>query len=483
MGAVYVVEQLSTRAQRALKLMHPELVRDASLRARFEQEAKISSQIPSDHVVQVIAAGVDDATGMPWLAMELLDGTDLLEAAATGRAGPAVLREIMAQLCHALGAAHERGIVHRDLKPENIFLAAPRRAGIPFTVKVLDFGISKLTSQAHSASATASLGTPLWMAPEQAGASSGQISPATDVWAMGLIAFWLLTGRHYWLGARDENTTLQAIMREVLFDPIAPASERAAQISSDARLPTGFDAWFAKTVQRDPAQRFANATLAGQELEKALAPADQPEPVQAAKAAVAHTVDVMPPLRVNTPPAPPPPVPAPQVVHVPQARQELGHSRAPASGIAGAPHSGASLSVALRGTWLRADHRRPLGKHPRSSLCASGGRSNRVQTGMGMLRLVRCRDDWRARTYRRRLLHAGCLGADPSRLLGRGAGPRCLRLPHHQLHLRSPVRRARVEAASAVSRSSMKRVHLGCGSRNEVVLRWFHPTLEKSPVA
>ncbi len=322
MGAVYVVEQLSTRAQRALKLMHPELVRDASLRARFEQEAKIASQVPSDHVVQVIAAGVDDATGMPWLAMELLDGTDLLEAAATGRAGPAVLREIMTQLCHALGAAHERGIVHRDLKPENIFLAAPRRAGIPFTVKVLDFGISKLTSQAHSASATASLGTPLWMAPEQAGASSGQISPATDVWAMGLIAFWLLTGRHYWLGARDENTTLQAIMREVLFDPIAPASERAAQVSSDARLPTGFDMWFAKTVQRDPTQRFANASVAGAELEKALAPAEQPAPKAAAKAAVAHTVDDMPPLRIDTPPAPPPPVPAPQMVQVPQVRPE-----------------------------------------------------------------------------------------------------------------------------------------------------------------
>lgn len=334
MGAVFVAEQLSTRAERALKLMHPQLVRDPVLRGRFEQEAKIASQIPSDHVVQVIAAGVDDASGMPWLAMELLDGTDLLEAAATGRAGPAVLREIMAQLCHALGAAHERGIVHRDLKPENIFLAAPRRSGIPFTVKVLDFGISKMTSEAASASTTASLGTPLWMAPEQAGASSGVISPATDVWALGLIAFWLLSGRHYWLGAREDGVTLQALMREVLFDPLVPASQRAHELANDARLPPGFDAWFDKCVQREPKDRFPDANVAGAELEQCLAQSHQagalaagvggalatsgpagddapslggaPEAMGAAGAPVARTVDDMPPLRINTPPAPPP---------------------------------------------------------------------------------------------------------------------------------------------------------------------------------
>src|SRR5262245_43829055 len=78
MGAVYVAEQISTGRPRALKLMHPGLVENPVLRQKFEQEAKIGARIPSDHVVEVVAAGVDAETGIPWLAMELLDGEDLM---------------------------------------------------------------------------------------------------------------------------------------------------------------------------------------------------------------------------------------------------------------------------------------------------------------------------------------------------------------------------------------------------------------------
>jgi len=86
MGSVYVVEQMSTQLQRALKLMHPELVRDPRLRQRFEQEARIGGHIASDHIAQVISAGVDAASGTPWLAMELLQGESLgRSCAATGR--------------------------------------------------------------------------------------------------------------------------------------------------------------------------------------------------------------------------------------------------------------------------------------------------------------------------------------------------------------------------------------------------------------
>src|SRR5690242_12843529 len=81
MGAVYVAEQLSTNKERALKLMRPELVTDADLRRRFEQEARVSAKIASDHVVEIVGAGVDDATGMPWLAMELLEGEELFDFA------------------------------------------------------------------------------------------------------------------------------------------------------------------------------------------------------------------------------------------------------------------------------------------------------------------------------------------------------------------------------------------------------------------
>src|SRR5687768_13017299 len=82
MGAVYVVEQLSTSKQRALKVMHPQLVADPELRRRFEQEARVGSRIESEHVVDVQAAGVDPATGMPWLVMDLLRGEDLARRVA-----------------------------------------------------------------------------------------------------------------------------------------------------------------------------------------------------------------------------------------------------------------------------------------------------------------------------------------------------------------------------------------------------------------
>src|SRR5688572_16681098 len=114
MGSVYVVEQLSTGAQRALKLMRRELVADASLRERFLQEARVGSRIASDHVVQVIAAGVDPSSNVPWLVMELLQGEEVADRVK--RAGPlsrAEVAEVAKQLGHALAAAHAVGVVHR----------------------------------------------------------------------------------------------------------------------------------------------------------------------------------------------------------------------------------------------------------------------------------------------------------------------------------------------------------------------------------
>src|SRR5262245_28276486 len=124
MGAVYVVEQQSTGSQRALKLMHPQFVQDPRSRQRFEQEARVGARIESEHVVQVLAAGVDDATGYPYIVMELLKGEDLSTMLQRrGAIPPSEVGQIFAQLCHALAAAHAAGVVHRDLKPENIFLA------------------------------------------------------------------------------------------------------------------------------------------------------------------------------------------------------------------------------------------------------------------------------------------------------------------------------------------------------------------------
>jgi|GEM_PF-720547 len=260
MGAVYVVEQVSTQRQRALKIMLPDLVRDPRNRERFTQEATVGARIRSDHLVEVVAAGIDEATETPWMAMELLEGEELAKVLEQRALAPGELLEVYRQLCHGLGAAHRGGLVHRDLKPENIFLAHARRDGAPYTVKILDFGIAKVIGESRTAAmATSTLGSPLWMAPEQA--EQGAIRPATDVWALGLIAFYALTGAYYWRIAHGDFA-LAMLLKEIFVDPIDGASVRAGLYGRAAMVPPGFDAWFARCVVRDPGQRFHDANEA-----------------------------------------------------------------------------------------------------------------------------------------------------------------------------------------------------------------------------
>ena len=160
-------------------------------------------------------------------------------------------------LCHALAAAHDIGVVHRDLKPQNIFLAKPRRPGERFTLKILDFGIAKVLEDGRT-QATGTTGTPLWMAPEQTSALDG-VSPATDVWALGLLAFYLLTGKRYWLGANRARVTLPALLKELVLDDLELASVRAQKLDALSSPPKGFDTWFAHCVNRVQRDRFANA--------------------------------------------------------------------------------------------------------------------------------------------------------------------------------------------------------------------------------
>jgi formylglycine-generating enzyme required for sulfatase activity/serine/threonine protein kinase len=260
MGAVYVATQLSTGRERALKLMHPRLVQDERQRRRFEQEAQVGARIESAHVVEVVGAGVDDDTGSPWLCMELLRGQDLASLIAQrGTLPPSEVLFVFRQVCHAVGAAHRVGVVHRDLKPENVFLATSRQADAPFVVKVLDFGIAKLVADGEKHD-TAAVGTPLWMAPEQTEAGA-TIGPATDVWALGLIAFRLLTGRHYWKGASDASASAVTLLREIAIEPLPEATVRASALGG-VTPPPGFDAWFARCVARAIDARFVDATAA-----------------------------------------------------------------------------------------------------------------------------------------------------------------------------------------------------------------------------
>ncbi len=241
MGAVYVVEQLSTGKQRALKVMNPELSQDPATRERFVLEARAASQIDSDHVVEVVRPASTRRPGRSYLVMELLRGEELEDAQA--RLGPLPVgdvAEVPSQVGHALERAHAMGIVHRDLKPQNIFLAASRQ-GLAFTAKILDFGIAKLVAD-NKQTSTQALGSPLFMSPEQTD-SKGRISPATDVWALGLITFSLLTSS---AGLRRETESLlRADASEIVVDLIPLASERLGEIGVADKLPVGFDAVFA----------------------------------------------------------------------------------------------------------------------------------------------------------------------------------------------------------------------------------------------
>jgi serine/threonine protein kinase/formylglycine-generating enzyme required for sulfatase activity len=266
MGVVYVAVQLSTGKERALKLMSSGPQRDDTMVERFAREARVGSLIKSNHVVDVIGAGVDVPTNTPWLAMELLEGEDLADYVVRVGALPRpYVHALFSQLCEALGAAHAIPIVHRDLKPANIYLARSTLPNVPFIVKVLDFGIAKILSAPSGTSGA--IGTPLWMAPEQTqpGAS---ITPSADVWSLGLIAFYVLTGHEYWRSANTEGATTAAILREVVLDPLETAGARAESYGKRDLLPVGFDLWFARCVTRAPEERFRTAAEAW----KALAP-------------------------------------------------------------------------------------------------------------------------------------------------------------------------------------------------------------------
>ncbi len=270
MGAVYVVEQVSTGRRRALKVMREDLALDAKSRERFVQEARVGSRIASAHVVEVLDAGIDETAGAPWLVMELLEGESLHDRVRLR--GPVAAPEALAifgQLGHALEHAHAEGIVHRDLKPENVFLARSRRSDGALTVKVLDFGIAKFVSEASRHATTQAIGTPFWMAPEQSD-PSGRLGPWTDVWALGLLAFYALAGKAYWHAANAEHASMQQALRELLLDPIEPATVRAARLGA-APLPPAFDAWFARCVDREPHARIATVPEALAGLRAALA--------------------------------------------------------------------------------------------------------------------------------------------------------------------------------------------------------------------
>jgi serine/threonine-protein kinase len=274
MGAVYEAVHLGTGRRRALKVMHTHILERADLRQRFQLEARVTADVPSDHIVEVSDAGIDEASGTPFLAMELLQGEELGQRLKrVGRFPPEEALVYLHQTALALDATHRASIVHRDLKPGNVFLA--ERAGQAPRVKVLDFGIAKIVAESTDANTTMSVGTPYYMAPEQL--RGEKVAPATDIYALGMLAYTLLTGEAYWADDRKESDNFLTFAMLVASGPKEPATARAAR--RGVSLPPAFDAWFARATAGRLAQRFPSATAATAALSEAFG---LPRPAKAA---------------------------------------------------------------------------------------------------------------------------------------------------------------------------------------------------------
>lgn len=291
MGAVYEVIHLETERRRALKVMHAHFADSPDFRERFKREARVAAQIDSDYIVDVFDAGVDDATKMPFLAMELLRGEELARTLKrVGQMPAAEVVNCLFQTSLALDRTHKASIVHRDLKPENIFLC--ERDDGPPQIKVLDFGIAKFASSAKGGSgATNSVGTPLYMAPEQF-LPGADVTPAADIYALGLLAYTLLVGTDYWHEEleRDDNVFSFALI--AMKGPTEAPSARALRIAGIALSPA-FDAWFRKATAVTSTSRFATASEAVRELSSALRVNLPPtRPVAASFEALAQEVTI-----------------------------------------------------------------------------------------------------------------------------------------------------------------------------------------------
>jgi serine/threonine-protein kinase len=265
MGAVYEVEDVKTASSRALKIMHPDLVGDAELRARFEQEARVTGGVESEHVVRTFDAGVDEPTGTPFIVMELLRGEELGAKLKSGGALP-VQESLtyLAQAARALDKTHAAGIVHRDLKPENLFLTT--RDDGSGCLKILDFGVAKVLTEG-TGKTTKALGTPLYMPLEQI-QGSRDIGPEADRYALAHIAYAMIVGEPYW---REESRDvgLVALCMKVA-NGIDEAATSRARRRCKTELPPAFDDWFTKAVATSPVDRYPSSVEMVADLERAL---------------------------------------------------------------------------------------------------------------------------------------------------------------------------------------------------------------------
>jgi serine/threonine protein kinase len=262
MGTVFAAEHVRLKRPVAVKVMAAHLAEDESALLRFTREAEIISQLHHPHVVQVLDFDTTD-DGKPYLVMELLQGRSLDQVLARHRklAIGAALR-VAIQAASALSAAHSVGIVHRDLKPGNIFLVD---TGDQLFVKLLDFGISKRSHEEHNSGRKLTgefdiLGTPDYMAPEQALGRTAAVDHRGDQYALGVILYEMVTGQVPF-AADDVMELLQRVIKD---SPVAPSALRED-------LPRAVDGVILRALAKTPDERFSSIAEFAESLEVAAA--------------------------------------------------------------------------------------------------------------------------------------------------------------------------------------------------------------------
>ena len=279
MGEVYRAEHRLLARPAAVKIVRPELLGAADperfrrIVARFEREARVTARLCSPHTVAVYDFGVTDE-GTFYYVMELLDGLDLDELVRENGplpAGRAV--SVLLQICDSLAEAHDQGLVHRDIKPSNVMLCRYGRR-VDFA-KVLDFGLAipieeRAGSEIRITTETVLAGTPAFMAPEQL-LESAPVGPAADLYALGCLAYWLLTGELVFRG----SSPVEILVGHARSVP-EPPSRRV-----ELDIPPALDAVVLACLAKDPAGRPRDAEELATRLEEAVAEGDRWTPEQA----------------------------------------------------------------------------------------------------------------------------------------------------------------------------------------------------------
>jgi serine/threonine-protein kinase len=240
MGVVYSARQIKADRLVALKMILSGAHASEQDLARFRTEAQAVARLQHPHIVQVYDVGDDH--GLPYFSLEFCPGGSLEKKLAGTPLPPQEAARLVEALARAVQAAHDKGIIHRDLKPANVLLTDD---GTP---KITDFGLAKRLDAAGPTASNAIMGTPSYMAPEQAGGSGKEVGPGADVYALGAVLYECLTGRPPFRAATLLDTILQVVSEE----PVPPSR-------LNAKLPRDLETICLKCLEKSPAKRYVSA--------------------------------------------------------------------------------------------------------------------------------------------------------------------------------------------------------------------------------